>query len=350
MAAHGSATAPGDTASPAPVPDAPSGRPDVGPAVPAGGRSPNGTPVELTAGRYRALLSPVGAALLGLWFDDRPLTLPADPAVIPDGYSGKVLMPWPNRIAGARYRFAGQEYQLPVNEPETGSALHGLVLWQEWAQDPAPATHAPSLDVGTGTDSAAGSAVVFRLRFAGEPGYPFPLDLEVGYRLHPETGLAVEMRAVNAGTGPAPYGVSIHPYLTAGGADLDRCRLTLPAAQVLDGGGLRPVDGPRFDYRESGPAARPLDGTRLDHAFTGLPAAAWQVRLQDPQEDFGVLLEADGAAGARWVQVYTGERLGRAGLAVEPMSCPADAFNSGTDLAVLAPGEEHRFHCRIAAA
>jgi len=31
----------------------------------------------------------------------------------------------------------------------------------------------------------------------------------------------------------------------------------------------------------------------------------------------------------------------RAGLAVEPMTCPPDSFSSGVDLLELGPGEEH---------
>jgi aldose 1-epimerase len=44
-----------------------------------------------------------------------------------------------------------------------------------------------------------------------------------------------------------------------------------------------------------------------------------------------------------WLQVFTGAALkgqGEPGIAVEPMSCPADAFNSGESLITLAPGEE----------
>jgi aldose 1-epimerase len=47
-----------------------------------------------------------------------------------------------------------------------------------------------------------------------------------------------------------------------------------------------------------------------------------------------------------WVQVHTADRpepgLNRSGLAVEPMTCPPDAFNSGVDLVRLQPGAEHR--------
>jgi aldose 1-epimerase len=47
----------------------------------------------------------------------------------------------------------------------------------------------------------------------------------------------------------------------------------------------------------------------------------------------------------RWVQVYTldlpGSPLRRRAVAVEPMTCPADAFNSGTGLVHLGPGQQH---------
>jgi aldose 1-epimerase len=46
-----------------------------------------------------------------------------------------------------------------------------------------------------------------------------------------------------------------------------------------------------------------------------------------------------------WVQVHTADRPDpaddRVGLAVEPMTCPPDALNSGTDLVVLQPGDTH---------
>ncbi|HEY5473094.1 MAG TPA: hypothetical protein VIK32_07885, partial [Candidatus Limnocylindrales bacterium] len=46
-----------------------------------------------------------------------------------------------------------------------------------------------------------------------------------------------------------------------------------------------------------------------------------------------------------WLQVFTGDSLPlparrASGIAVEPMTCPPDAFNTGDDLLVLAPGQE----------
>ena len=56
-----------------------------------------------------------------------------------------------------------------------------------------------------------------------------------------------------------------------------------------------------------------------------------------------ILLSRSSSAACPWVQVHTADKPGlpvhRIGLAVEPMTCPPDAFNSGVDLDVLDPGE-----------
>jgi aldose 1-epimerase len=46
--------------------------------------------------------------------------------------------------------------------------------------------------------------------------------------------------------------------------------------------------------------------------------------------------------GYRWLQVFTGDPLGpdrrRKALAVEPYTCPPNAFVTGDDLLILQPG------------
>jgi aldose 1-epimerase len=47
--------------------------------------------------------------------------------------------------------------------------------------------------------------------------------------------------------------------------------------------------------------------------------------------------------GYQWLQVFTGDPLGpdrrRKAVAIEPMTCPPNAFVSGHDLLVLEPGD-----------
>jgi aldose 1-epimerase len=118
--------------------------------------------------------------------------------------------------------------------------------------------------------------------------------------------------------------------------------------------GLRPVAGSALDFREP----RPIGPTELDHCFTALRPAHDGRDAHDTHDarDGRVhvrLLGGDGhgvecvwdAATLPWVQVHTADlpdqAESRRGLAVEPMTCPPDAFNSGTDLVVLEPGGEH---------
>src|SRR5262249_35860231 len=100
-----------------------------------------------------------------------------------------------------------------------------------------------------------------------------------------------------------------------------------------------------LDFRKP----RLIGDARLDHAFT---------RLERAGEGLANVLLRHGADEIRlwlgrpfeFVQIFTGDTLAdlarrRQGLAVEPMTCAANAFNSGEGLRVLAPGEsmEGRF-------
>lgn len=133
----------------------------------------------------------------------------------------------------------------------------------------------------------------------------------------------------------APFGAGFHPYLTAGGAPLKECRLRLPARTMLKTKADGSVTGRKsvsadFDLT-NGPL---LAGRRIDHAFTDLPEEGWTAELVHGPSGFVVRMIAD----TPWVQVYTGERIDRAGVAVEPMTCPPNALNSGEDLIHLEPG------------
>lgn len=297
--------------------------------------NPNGQIITLEAGPYTAGIATVGAAIQSLRSGGRDLVLSFDPDRVPHAYPGKTLIPWPNRIDAGRYDFQGGTFEVPVNETSTGTALHGLVVWVDWH-----------------VAERSASAVVLEHTLYGQPGYPHQLLLRAEFTLSPESGLSVTVRALNSGRTAAPYGVSSHPYLTVGDASVDVCEVHFSASRVLmTDDRLLPLElkdaaGSDFDFSRP----RVLGAMSLDHAFTGLPADGWQVSLRDPATGGATVLSTPaGPAGSRWLQVYSGEELGRRGMAVEPMTCPPDAFNSGTDLIVLEPGDEHAFSYSISA-
>lgn len=304
----------------------------------------SGTPTVLRAGEYQAVIASVGASLRSLTFGGRNLVVPFAADEIRPGYRGANLAPWPNRIADGAYTFAGERHQVPINEIDRLTALHGLVIWNEWElleQTP---------------ESATFGAVI-----EPQEGYPHRLAIEAAYTLS-EQGLTWRISATNIsdGTAAAPYGVGPHPYLVAGNGTVDGWTLELPAAQILSVtpdrllpttlDGVATLRDGYFDFRE----ARELGGTEIDHAYTGLQATTnddVEVRVISP-DGTGVLMRWNGAV-LPWVQIHTADRpeaeLNRIGLAVEPMSCPPDAFNSGTDLISLTPGERHDAEWLIAA-
>ena len=287
-----------------------------------------GTQYDIEAGDYRATVTELGAGLRELKVTGTPLVTSYDADQLPPDGAGQLLTPWPNRVDGGRYSFGGAEYQLALSEPASGNAIHGLTRWIPWMR----VAHDRS-------------EVTLRSVPHGQQGYPFAVQVEVTYRLSAESGLHVTVSAANKGSSPAPWGVGQHPYLNVTTPTVDDCELTLPADRWLPAdergipsGAALDVAGSEFDFR----TPRKLGDTRLDHAFTGLrrepDGLAW-VRLSAGAS--GTALWAD--AGYRWLQVFTGDPLEperrRTALAVEPMTCPPNAFVSGEDLLVLQPGE-----------
>jgi aldose 1-epimerase len=287
-----------------------------------------GTQYEIAAGGYQAVATELGAGLRDLRCDGRPLIAGYQPDELPPGAAGQLLVPWPNRIDGGRYTVAGIEHQLDLSEPKAGNAIHGLGRWATW-QVVRHDSH----------------AVVLRQVLLGRAGYPFCLEMDVEYQLSGEAGLAVSVTARNMGAYPAPYGTGSHPYLTTGAATVDECELTLPVAhwqpadqRGIPVGPLQDVAGSMFDFRK----ARPVGAAQLDHAFTGLDRDE-QGRVWARLASGGTEVALWAGPGYRWLQVFTGDTLDaahrRRAMAIEPMTCPPNAFVTGTDLIMLGPGD-----------
>lgn len=276
------------------------------------------------------MVAEIGATLRAFEVDGVPYTetFPADQE--PPSSAGAVLVPWPNRVADGRWRLEGDVQQLAISEPDRNNAIHGLLRHAQWQ----PVEH-------------AGSAVVLQAMIPPQPGWPVPLLTSVGYSLD-DDGLTVTHTVENLGSRATPFGVGVHPYPRAGHAQTDDCTLRLAAANVLpvDPERLLPVRPPRSlqgdeqDFR----SGRRLAGVLLDTAFGGArpasddPQQLVRHSLTDPS-GHGVQLWAEPVF--RWVQVYTADDFpgrGRA-VAIEPMTCPPDALNSGVDLIVLNAGE-----------
>ncbi len=296
--------------------------------------APSGEQFEIVAGGHRATLVEVGGGLRSYTCGGRAVLdgYPADQMCT--GARGTPLIPWPNRLADGAYTFAGTDYQVALTEPEAHNAIHGFLRWRNWTLRERE------------TDRVVLGTVLHPLR-----GYPFTLDVAIGYALRDtgnglrRPGLTVSTAATNLGATPCPYAAGQHPYLTVGTEFVDETTLSLDAESWLptdDRGlptGTEPVAGSPYDFR----TPRLIGDTRIDYAFTGLArdgdGLAW-VRLSAP-DGRRVGLWAD--EHYRFIELYTGDtqppERRRRGLGVEPMTCAPNGFRSGDGLLQLDPGQ-----------
>ena len=290
-----------------------------------------GVQYEIEAGPYRATVTELGAGLRELTRRGQPVVAGYEADELPPAGAGQLLAPWPNRIDGGRYVFDGAEQHLALTEPARGNAIHGLTRWMAWT-----------------VIRHEASAVLLRSAPHGQQGYPFCLEIEAEYRLDAGDGLHVAITARNRGSRAAPYGTGSHPYLTVRTPSVDDCELTVPAQSWLPmddrgipSGPAATVEGTPYDFREP----RTIGTTQLDHALTGLSrdgdGRAWAHLVADGGTGTRVSLWA--GQGYHWLQVFTGDPLGpdrrRKAVAIEPMTCPPNAFASTDDLLVLEPGQ-----------
>lgn len=243
-------------------------------------------------------------------------------------FRGSLLAPWPNRVVGGRWSWSGKELQLPINDPAAGAALHGLVYDVDWAVG---AVDSCSISLG--------------YELAPQPGYPFPLQLTVSYALE-AAGVACALVATNIGSAPAPVGLGVHPYIAAPGV-VDDLEITIPAGTFLEADatwretGRPAVDDVGLDFR----SPRQLGDLRLDAAFTDVVFGADGRTTAAVGLPSGEQLALWSGRTCRWWLLYTGDTLPpddfRRSLALEPMTCPPNALNTG-EIDVLEPGAELR--------
>lgn len=283
------------------------------------------------------------------------------------GWKGAMLIPYANRIANGTYTLNGKTYYLERNEPRPpwgSNALHGYLY-----------RHAMDV-VSESEPNDSAARLVLGYQFDGtDPGYPFPLRVNLTYELSDEgfkvTTVAENMasattggrtgstgkaaKAAKAGAGPLPFYNGWHSYFKVG--DISKATLTLDRCSgwnhidVGNGGGnvkglliptglTTPFSG--FD------GTKPVGGTTAvptywDDEFKATASTAacpvLKTRVTDGDtKDTAVLWQSE---GSRFVQVFSGTKknFGQQAIAVEAMSSEADSWNNLQGINVLQAGE-----------
>lgn len=290
--------------------------------------TPTGTPIELHRGGVRAEVGTIAAVLRSLSVDGADLVEPTPADRSPSFGNGIVLAPWPNRVRDGEWRLDGEVQRLDITERDRGNALHGLLRNADYA-----------------IETQRDDMVQLRAFIPPQHGWPFAMQTGVRYQLE-DDGLSVTHSVQNLSDRRAPWAVGTHPFLRVGAARIEDCTLQtiawsyFPVDDRLNATG-RPVG---LDEENNLLEPRRVGDLRLDTAFGDLQRST-------ADGEVAWLVAPDGARTALWqtlewgyLQVFTTPAFSRAdgegfAVAVEPMTAPPDALNSGKGLVWLEPGE-----------
>lgn len=287
-------------------------------------RAATGEQYEISRDGARAVVTELAAGLRLFERDGVALTETYGDDELAPGAAGILLAPWPNRVAGGRWELDGRVQQLDITEPARGNASHGLLR-----------------NTGYSLVERTESSVTLAAGIFPQHGYPFHLTHTATYSIGPDLGLRVVQSLQNHSGARAPFALGAHPYLRIGDVDTGLLTLTVGARTRLVADEklipVRPeaVAGP-WDLR----SGTVVGDRTLDVAYTDLDFEAGHAvqRLTAPD---GRSVELWAEEAFRYVHVFISDRypgVARA-VAIEPMTAPADAFNSGDGLRWLAPGE-----------
>ena len=289
--------------------------------------SPSGEQFEIAFGQQRVVAVEVGAGLRTICRRRRGRPRRLRPRRDGVGGSRPGAHPVAEPSPGRQLRVRRTSASASTDGDGTLERIHGLVRWVAWRAR----EHEPH-------------RVVLGHVLHAQPGYPFTLELadrvradrERSHRTddcdeHREGAVSVRKRRA-----PVPH---------AGGGD-DRRRAAPRAARTAlssdDRGipvGSVAVDGTELDFRSARRVGRGEARQRLHRPRARRRTAS--LGFPSRREGRGRTLWVD--EGYPYVMVFTGDipSVQRRGLAVEPMTCPPNAFRSGEALVTLEPGESH---------
>jgi aldose 1-epimerase len=238
------------------------------------------------------------------------------------------LHPWANRLGRLGYRVAGTEVTLDPSSPlvhleEHGLPIHG-VPWSRISWEPV---------------TAEPTRLVARLEWEREELlaiFPFPHRMEVEATLDP-AGLTMETTLSAGVRGPVPVSFGFHPYLGLPGLRRDHWHLALPPMRrlVLDERGIPTGAESPFGGFDSA-----LGQAAFDDGFA-LPGEGLSLSVAGA----GLRITVELGAGYRYAQVFA--PADKDYVALEPMTAPANALESGRGLRLVEPGGTFRATFRI---
>jgi len=289
---------------------------------------PTGEQIAIAHGNQRAVITEVGASLRNFVAGGINVIEGYAAEDLADGARGQIMFPWPNRLSSDEWTFSNRVGTPQVDDVLNRTLNHGLVRYQPFT-----------------IEALNQNRCSLSLILHPSPTYPFASQIKVDYHLG-TLGLTCTTTVTNIDSVPLPFGAGSHPHLAVTTPSIEGAVVHIPAKSAVDTndrllptGTISPVVGTSLDFL----TPKSVSGITLDTTYTDF--------LRD---DFGMATFTVTDAEGRSVEiamdrnfpyacVYTGDTREpgrrRTSIAIEPMTCAADAFHTGKDIIVLEPGQ-----------
>ena len=236
-----------------------------------------------------------------------------------------LLTPWVNRVRNGNYSFKGKNYQLPINEPALGNAIHGLLA------------RAPFSIIQQSSDS-----ITLEHTYKGEePNYPFPFTFQYLYTLTDDGALELTFETQNTGSTSLPFACGWHPYFQFPDTTVADLSIKFhPLSRFLSDSQMIPLK----EENTSGQTEFIFSQEKVDHVFRLAPMEKHLTEFIDNKHQRSLYIEQS-SVQFPFLVVFQPE--GYTSVAIEPMTANTDAFNTGDGLIELAPAEVFSGHIRL---
>ncbi len=218
-----------------------------------------------------------------------------------------ILFPFPGRIPGTSFQWAGKAYNLEPSD-KFGNAIHGFAFKKAWTL----VEHEGNVAIAR-CDSREDATLADR--------WPSSFVLTARYELCADA-LEMQYTIENVGEAPLPFGFGVHPYFRvplAKTSAADNCRIVLPIGAEWELKDMIPT-GKKSPLANAAQwqAGRPFPELTLDNVFTDLvyEPAGGRSTIDDTA---GRKLHIEYDAIFRELVVFTPPH--REAICIEPYTC-----------------------------
>lgn len=262
-----------------------------------------------------------GASLQELILNNKLIIKEFESISIEKKYASSILFPFNGRVEKGKYTFNNTTHQLKINNPETKSALHGLVYNKKF-------------NLLNYTTSEQSQTISLKYsQSEREIGFPFKYSITLTYTFF-KNGVTLNAHIKNEGDDSFPYSLGWHPYFFS--ENLHESTLLIDSSKkIVFDKNMSPIKLTTNNYNSE----FQIKDKNLDDCFSLLKN---NIEFKTPNYNINI----SSSVNENYIQVYTPPTEKNC-IAIEPLTAPPNSLNNNIGLQILNPDEEYSINWKI---